>query len=416
MIFSKIERLIAKRYLKTKRKESFITIVSWLSLIGITLGVAILIIVMSVMNGFKKDLINNIVGIDGHLTISRYQGGYLDNYQSYIKAIIHNKEVTHVGASITSQALISGKEYSSGGMVKALTLQDILQRKIKISNTNSSWLHKFDQGDKMVLVGKGMAQSLGVNTGDTLKLVFPKFASTAFGSMPRYITLTIAGIFNTGMFEYDSNMVIIPLSLSQLLFNTNGVQNIEIFVRNPENIDNIRNDINATIFGNLLLTTWQENNYTIISALNTERNVMFIILFLIIMVATFNIMSGLIMLVRSKTKEIAILMAMGFNNSNIQKVFFIIGLRTGLTGTIIGTILGVLFSLNIERIRELVQHILHINVFNENVYFLSKLPADVNVVEVVVVASSALLLSILASIYPAKRATKITVAKALHYE
>lgn len=415
-MFSKIEWIIANRYLKTKRKESFITIISWLSLVGITLGVAVLIIVMSVMNGFKRDLIKSIVGIDGHLSVSSFQGEYLDNYNSLINIITKNSEVKSVGASINTQGLITTKYYSSGVMVKGLSLEDIYNRSIEINSKSKNAMQEFQDSNKVVIMGYSLARSMGVSVGDEVKVVFPEFMSTAFGSMPRYLTLKLIATFKTGMFQYDSNMIIMPLGIVKQVFTSKGVQQLEIFINNPDNADIIKETIEKQIGRRLFVNTWKDNNLTLITALDTERNVMFIILFLIIMVATFNIMSGLIMLVRSKTKEIAILKTMGFNNKNVQNVFLLIGLRTGIIGTISGTLAGVLFSLNIERIREFIQSIFHINLFNENVYFLSRLPAEVSFLEVGIIALSSILLSITASIYPARKASKVIVAKALHYE
>lgn len=415
-MFTKTEFIIARRYLKTKRKESFITIISWLSLIGITLGVAVLIIVMSVMNGFKRDLIQSIVGIDGHLSVSSFQGRYLDNYNSSINIIKKNKEVKSVGASINTQGLITTKYYSSGVIVKGLTLEDIYSRNIDINSKYQNSIQDFKDNKKVVIMGYSLARSMGVSNGEEVKIVFPEFMATAFGSVPRYITLKVIATFKTGMFQYDNNMVIIPLDIVKQIFNSKGVQQLEVFINNPEKVDVVKDKLEQQISSSLFVNTWKENNITLITALDTERNVMFIILFLIIMVATFNIMSGLIMLVRSKTKEIAILKTMGFNNKNVQNVFLIIGLRTGIIGTIVGTVVGVLFSLNIESIKEFIENILHVNLFNENVYFLSKLPAEVSFTEVGIIVLFSILLSIIASIYPARKASKVIVAKALHYE
>ncbi|MGV3278190.1 lipoprotein-releasing ABC transporter permease subunit [Rickettsiales bacterium LUAb2] len=416
MFFSKLEWFIAVRYLKTKRKESFIKIISWFSLIGITLGVAVLIIVMSVMNGFRKDLVASIVGIEGHLSVQNVNGSFLNGYPYLIKEIKDVKEVTNVAPSITTQALLSSKDYSTGVMVKGITLADILARKVKLEQEIPNANNRFSNGEKVIFVGKLLAQSLGLNVGDEVRAVFPQMTSTITGFIPKYVTFKVAGLFNTGMYQYDSNMIFIPLPIAQILYSTKGTQYIEVFTKNPENVDSIRDDIHQKIGDDLYITTWKENNFSLINALNTERNVMFIILVLIIMIAAFNIMSSLIMLVRSKTKEIAILKTVGFSAGSIQKIFLIIGLRTGIMGTFMGVILGVTFSLNIERIRTMLQDILHVNLFNENVYFLSHIPAEVSFVQIFTITLISILLSIVASIYPSKKAAKIITAEALRYE
>lgn len=415
-MFSKVEWLIAKRYLKTRRKESFITMISWLSLIGITIGVAVLIIVISVMNGFKRDLIKSIVGIEGHITVAPATTRFISDYRLIANTIARYEGVSSVGATINTQALISSDGYNAGAMVKGLSLEDIRSRKIELQGLTKASAGQYRSGAKEVLVGKGLAENLGLAVGSSVKLVFPEFSTTVAGSVPKYITAKVAGFFKTGMFQYDNNMVVISLRLAQKIFNTQGVQNLEVFIDDPEHAAELRGELGFKLPVNLYLHTWQENNMTFIGALNTERNVMFIILVLIILVATFNIMSGLVMLVRSKTKEIAVLKTLGLSSLNIQKIFLIIGLRTGIIGTAGGCLLGVVISLNLEPLRQLIQTIFHVSLFDQDVYFLAKLPSEVNLTEVVLIAGISLLLSVLVSIYPARRAAKITIARALYYE
>lgn len=416
MFFTVAERLIAKRYIKTKRKESFITLIYWLSMLGIVIGVAVLIIVTSVMNGFKRDLIKSIVGVEGHISIKHYGGGYIDDYGPILAKLGHVKGVKGAGASISTQALLNSSNVSTGVMVKALTITDIKARHITLSNYTKNSLESFSRGEKVALIGKGLANNLGLDSSSILKLVFPKFTPTLGGSVPSYINVRVVGFFKTGMFQYDNNMVLIPLSLGQKVFSTKGTQEIELFLNNPAEAPEIQGKLGYDLPFNLYSSTWEENNVSLIGALNTERNVMFLILALIVVVATFNIMSGLVMLVRSKTKEIAILKTLGLSSKNVQNIFLLIGLRTGIIGTLVGAIIGVVVSLNLDHIKSFIEHIFHVSLFNADVYFLSKLPTEVNFAEVALIAGMSLLLSILVSIYPAKKAGKIIIAKALHYE
>lgn len=415
----KLEWLIATRYLKSKRKESFVAFISWFSLIGIMLGVAVLIIVMSVMNGFRKEMVKNIIGADGHVFIYS-NTEQLPEYNKVIAKIKENPNVLMAAPVIKAQVLVTNGNYSAGTEIYGLTLDDLKIRHVFYDNLKNNMetgaLTSFANNEKIAFLGRAMARNLQVKVGGTLTLISPTGYVTALGSMPSLITLKVGGIIDTGMYQYDVSTLVMPFGLAQTFFHyDNTAQRIDVFLKDPYNLKNITQELSPAM-QNGYLETWEGNNKYLINALEVERNVMFLILSLVILIAVFNIVSALTMLVRSKTKEIAILRTLGLTKKAILTIFLLIGLRIGLVGTILGTILGVVFSLNIETIRRGLEYLLGINLFSEEIYFLSKLPADVHSLQIVLIIGLTLFFALISAIYPAWRAYKVKPAEGIKYE
>ena len=408
---------ISKKYLKSKRKESFISFISWFALIGITLGVAVLIIVMSVMNGFRKEIISNLIGANGHLFVVE-RGNTVSNYQGIIKSIEGIKEITNIAPAIAGQAIISAQANSQGISVEGLTFKDLSSREVLYKSLADQNLDEYKKGHQVAVVGRVIARNLNIEVGDSITLISANGYTTILGSIPKFAGFKVVGILDTGMYQYDGSMVIIPFNTAQDFFNykSSDTQKIDIFIKNPQDTQSVANKIYQTNPNINHLQGWQESNRYLINALEVERNVMFLILSLVILIATFNIVSGLIMLVRSKTREVAILRTIGLSKKSISMVFLFIGIRIGVMGTIFGTLIGVLFSLNIERIRGVLESLMGVNLFAEEIYFLSKLPADVQSFQVILVISIALLFSCISALYPAFRASRIKPVEGLKYD
>lgn len=408
---------ISKKYLKSKRKESFISFISWFSLIGIALGVAVLIIVMSVMNGFRKEIISNLIGANGHLFVVE-RGDTVKNYKGIIKSLKDVKEITNIAPTVSGQAIISAQNSSQGISVDGLTFNDLRKREILYKSLSSQNLKEYEKGSQVAVVGRVIARSLNIELGDNITLISANGYTTIMGSIPKFAGFKVVAILDTGMYQYDSSMVIIPFNIAQDFFNykSTDTQKIDIFIKNPQDTQSVANEIYKANPNINYIQGWQESNRYLMNALEVERNVMFLILSLVILIATFNIVSGLIMLVRSKTREIAILRTIGLSKKSISMVFLFIGIRIGVIGTICGTLIGVLFSLNIERIRGVLESMIGVNLFAEEIYFLSKLPADVQSFQVVLVVSIALFFSCLSALYPAFRASIIKPVEGLKYD
>ena len=415
-MFNQLEFLIAFRYLRSKRSEGFISVIAGFSLLGIILGVATLIIVMSVMNGFRAELIGRILGLNGHLGVYESSGN-LSDFDNYAVSIAEIPDVVTVTPQIEGQGLLVKNNISTGVVVRGLRWTDLSARKqlwnsLKVKDTKS-----FNENG--ILLGNRLAKRLGIKLGDELVLITTEMQITAFGSVPRQQRFRVIDIFDVGMFEYDNSFVFIDLNKAQSLFGhaeNNSISNLEVYIKNSIAVEKVKKRISEIISPGLLITDWQERNATFINALKVERNVMFLILTLIIMVAAFNIISSMIMFVRSKTIDIAVLSAIGANSSNIMKIFFITGASIGFIGTILGTFLGLLVCINIDGIRQFLENFTNNELFSAEIYFLTKLPALVDPSEVFQIILMALLLSFIASIYPAWRATKILPAEALRYE
>lgn len=413
-VFGAFERMVAFRYLRARRKEGFISVIAGFSLAGIGLGVATLIVVMAVMNGFRQELLSRILGINGHLGVYG-AGPVLTDFDPLADAIRKLPGVTRVIPTVEGQVMASAGGGAAGAIVRGVRPDDLLAREIITKELVGS-AQDFRDGDS-VLIGHRLAEKLGLGVGDTITLISPKGNATAFGTVPRLRGYRIAGTFKVGMFEYDSSFIFMPLDAAQTYFKLpDAVTQIEVFTTNPDLVPALRTDIYRTAGGGVRLYDWQQANSSFFNAIQVERNVMFLILTLIILVAAFNIISSLIMLVKDKGRDIAILRTMGATRGMILRIFFLAGASVGVLGTICGTVLGVLFATNIEGIRQFIQSIIGKDLFSAEIYFLTQLPARVDPSEVVTVVLMALGLSFAATIYPAWRAARLDPVEALRYE
>ena len=410
-----VEQMLAYRYVRSRRAEGFISVIAWFSLLGITLGVATLIIVMSVMNGFRAELINRILGLNGHLGVYSQQGNIAD-YNKVSLAISELPGVMAATPQIEGQVMASTPRRSYGAVVRGVAWSDLAARQPLWNSLDEEALNAFRQGQG-VLIGKTMAFRLGLKIGDNITLLSAKGRATAVGTIPVRRTFRIGGIFNVGMHEYDTNFVFMPLSLAQKFLQYNdAVSGIEVYAKDPLKIANLRRLVTARLGNDYRIFDWQQRNATFINALQVERNVMFLILTLIIIVAAFNIVSSMIMLVRSKNADIAVLRSMGASPGMILRIFMMTGASIGVVGTAAGTVLGVVFCLNIDTIKGWIERLANVELFSPEIYYLAKLPAQINPAEVFSVILMALVLSFLASLYPALKASSVAPAEVLRYE
>ena len=415
-MFSAFEWMMAMRYLRARRQEGFISVIAWFSLVGIALGVATLIIVMSVMNGFRQELLERILGINGHLSVYGPVVGQMTDYQPTIDKIESMNGVISVNALIEGQVMASAKGVAKGAIVRGIRAEDLEKRKIVADNIQQGALSNF-KGEDVVLIGTRLAQNMGVRVGDSITLISPKGNVTAFGTVPRMRAFKIVGTFEIGMYEYDSGFVFMPLEAAQIYFRMpEAVSNLEVFVDNPQKADDIGMQVSRALGGQGSVHDWQRANASFFNAIQVERNVMFLILTLIILVAAFNIISSLIMLVKDKGRDIAILRTMGATRGMIMRIFLIAGASVGVIGTLMGFGLGLSFAANIETIRQWIEGLTGNDLFAAEIYFLSKLPAVVDPTEVTAIVLMGLGLSFLATIYPSWRAARIDPAEALRYE
>ncbi|WP_282608204.1 lipoprotein-releasing ABC transporter permease subunit [Pelagibius sp. Alg239-R121] len=415
MIFDAFERLVAMRYLRTRRKEGFISVIAWISLIGIALGVATLIIVMAVMNGFREELLGRILGVNGHLTLygtSRPITDYAD-VSERVRALtgIHS-----VNPQVQGEVMVTARSVATGGLVRGMIGDDLRSRSLIADNIVSGSIEKFG-GDDGVAIGRRLANKLGLRVGDRVNLVSPNGNTTVMGTVPRMKAYRIDALFEVGMFEYDSSFIYMPIPAAQLFFRLPEQANaIEVFLDDPDQMKTVLPEIMAAAGEGLQSRDWQRANSTFFNAIQVERNVMFFILSLIILVAAFNILSGQFMLVKDKGRDIAILRTMGATQGQIMRIFFLSGASIGVVGTIAGFILGVAFSSNIDTIKQWLENLSGARLFQAEIYFLSKLPAIVDPVEVVQVLGIAIVLSFLAPLFPAWRAARLDPVEALRYE
>ena len=404
------------RYLRARRQEGFISVIAWFSLVGIALGVATLIIVMSVMNGFRQELLERILGINGHLSVYGPVAGQMTDYEPMIGKIEAVDGVISVNALIEGQVMASAKGVAKGAIVRGIRGEDLAKRDIVAENIQQGSLENF-KGDDVVIIGQRLAHSMGVAVGDDITLISPKGNVTAFGTVPRMRAFKIVGTFEIGMYEYDSGFVFMPLEAAQIYFKMpDAVSNLEVFVNSPDNAQDIGFAITRALKGQATVHDWQRANSSFFNAIQVERNVMFLILTLIILVAAFNIISSLIMLVKDKGRDIAILRTMGATRGTIMRIFLIAGASVGVIGTTLGFGLGLAFAANIETIRHWIEGLTGNDLFAAEIYFLSQLPAVVDPTEVIAVVLMGLGLSFLATIYPSWRAARIDPAEALRYE
>jgi lipoprotein-releasing system permease protein len=399
----------AFRYFKSKKKEGFISIISFFSLIGIMLGVATLIIVLAVMNGFRAELLDKILGINGHVTIQSFDSG-IDNYDELRMELEKIPNIRSVIPTIYSQVMVSSDDQTSGAIIKAISYDD-LENVPKINDNLNLDAYRSEDG---ILIGSGMALNMGLSINDMLTLISPKGSQTPFGTTPRIKSYPISGIFNIGMSEYDSNFVYMPLEEAQKYFNRKGsVNSIEIFLEDPEVIKNVIIETRSIVGNGYYVSSWKEQNKTFFTALEVERDLMFIIVSLIVLVAGLNIISSLIMLVKDKNSDIAILRTIGASRNSIIRIFFITGSFIGVIGTTLGVIIGIVFCKNIDSIRLLISKLTGTDLFSPEMYYLAKLPAQIDNGELLSVIIMALSFSILASIYPSWKASKIDPVKVL---
>ncbi|HEX6980525.1 MAG TPA: lipoprotein-releasing ABC transporter permease subunit [Alphaproteobacteria bacterium] len=415
MAFGAFERMMAFRYLRARRQEGFISVIAGFSLLGIALGVATLIIVMAVMNGFRAELLGRILGLNGHMTVYG-QGGPLTDYVDVTDRMRGLPQVVAAAPIIEGQVLATANGVAGGALVRGMRPEDLRNRTLVASHIVGGDLARFE-GEDVAVIGSRMAQRFGLRIGDSITLISPQGTTTAFGTVPRMRAYRVVAIFEVGMFEYDNTFVYLPLQAAQLFFRLgDGVSGIELMVQDPDRLRDMRRTVAEALGPGFRIFDWQQANSSFFNALQVERNVMFLILTLIILVAAFNIVSSLIMLVKDKSKDIAILRTMGATRGAVMRVFFLAGASVGVTGTIAGFVLGILFTANIETIRQWLQALTGTPLFSPEIYFLSRLPAKVDPMEVVSVVVMALALSFLATIYPSWRAARLDPVEALRYE
>ncbi len=414
-MFSKFERMVAMRYLRPRRKEGFVSLIAGFSLLGIALGVATLIVVMSVMNGFREELMSRILGLNGHLGVFSVEQTLtdFDPLAARLRAVPGIVSVTPV---IERQVMVSSRRTALGAMVRGLRPGDFRARDILANNIVAGNLERFDSGEGLVLGGK-LAQKLGVKPGGSVTLISPKSTATAFGSVPRMRAYRIAATVEVGMYEYDSSFIFMPIGAAQIFFRLpEAVTAIELMAEDPDDMDQVRSLVEAAVGGKYRLHNWQQANSSFFNAIQVERNVMFLILTLIILVAAFNIISSMIMLVKDKGQDIAILRTMGTTRGTVMRIFFLSGASIGVAGTLAGFALGLGFSLNIESIRRWLEGLTGTDLFAAEIYFLSKLPAVVDPLEVTLIVIMALALTLIATLYPSWRAARLDPVEALRYE
>lgn len=413
-MFSPYERMVARRYLGSKKAEGFVSVIAAFSFLGIMLGVATLIIVMSVMNGFREELFSRILGLNGHMNVYSLQGPLYDyDYlRSRIAPLEGIKDVTPI---IESQSLITSNGVSNGVLIRGIDWKDFVNRPILRNSVIAGDINNFT--GNTVAIGSVLAEKMKLRPGDKIVLTSPQVKSTPFGSMPRQRAYTIAIIFDVGMSEYNGGFVFMPLEEAQLFFQIPGaVTSLEIFLKNPDSLDRARKAVTVAIEGQAGVYDWRDMNKSFFNALQVERNVMFLILTLIIIVAAFNIISSMIMLVKDKSHDIAIMRTMGATQTNILKIFMLTGASIGISGTLVGAIVGILFALNIESIRRFIESMTGWTIWDAEIRFLSEIPAIIEWHEVLVVIVMALFLSILATLYPSWRASRLDPVEALRYE
>jgi len=416
-MFGPFERAIAGRYLRARRGERFVSVIAGFSLVGIALGVATLIIVMAVMSGFKSDLLSRILGLNGHLGVYADTTAGIPNFDDVTKIIRGLPGVVSAVPIIEGQVLVTGRGQSAGGLVRGIRQEDLRQLPAVAKNIREGSLDDF-HGDDAIAVGITLAQRFGLEVGSKITLLSPDGAVTAFGTVPRVKAYKVAAIFQAGMNEYDSTFTFLPLEAAQIFFQKpNAATQIEVMVADPEHVSVVNAEIRDALAGQpLRVIDWTQSNDSFFAAVTVEQNVMFLILTLIILVAAFNVVSSLIMMVKDKTRDIAVLRTLGAGRGAIMRIFLMCGASVGITGTLVGTGLGVIFCLNIERIRLALQSATGTKLFDPEVYYLEHLPAKLEWPNVIQVVIMALVLSLLATLYPSWRAARTDPVEALRNE
>jgi lipoprotein-releasing system permease protein len=414
-MFNAFERMMALRYLRARRKEGFVSVIAGFSLLGIGLGVATLIIVMAVMNGFRQELIGRILGLNGHMSVHAF-GAPITDYQPLIGPIQNVDGVLLVAPVVEGQVMASANGVSSGAVVRGMRAEDLARRTTIADGVVEGFLNNLT-GPDTVMIGQRMAQRFGLGVGSEISLISPKGNVTAFGTVPRVRSFKVAAVFNVGMYEYDSSFIYMPLEAAETYFTMNGgVSHLEIMVDKPDALTGVLRKVEKAVGPRYYANDWTQSNSSFFNALQVERNVMFLILTMIILVAAFNIISGLIMLVKDKGRDIAILRTMGASRGSVMRIFFLAGASVGVFGTVFGVALGLAFAENIEAIRQFLQSLTGTELFSAEIYFLSTMPAEVDYQEVVSVVGMAIGLSLAATLYPSWRAARLDPVEALRYE
>ena len=411
-MISKIERIIAFRYLKPKKKEGFLKIISIFSFTGIALGVAILIIVMSVMNGFRTELIDKILGFNPHIIVKPFEKKITQDELNNLDNI--SEKISSTALTFNGQGILINKENTIGVIVRSYVDDDIEKIDLIKNGIIDGSLDSFEKNK--IIIGKELAISLNLVVGDDIALMSTSNLQTPFGNLPLQERFTISSVFSTGLAEFDQNVIFLPFKNANSLFELDDKDiNLEIFLNKPDSADFIKEKIQK-IFTNHYVYSWTDLNRSFFGALKVERNVMFIILTLIIIVAAFNIISGLTILVKNKTKEIAILRTLGVSKKSVTKIFFLIGFTIGSLATLTGVTFGILFSYYIEEIRILITTIFNIKLFPEEIYFLNQMPSEINIGYILIISFFSLIITFLATIFPSLSAAKLDPIKALKYE
>ncbi len=416
--FNAFERMVAFRYLRARKGERFVSVIAIFSLVGIALGVATLIIVMSVMNGFRQELLGRILGLNGHMGVYTTTGEPLRDFDDVTAKVRALPGVVQAAPIVEGQILMTSESGgASGGLARGIRPADLRARALIAGNIRAGNLAQFE-GDDAIVIGTGLAFKMRVGVGDRITLVSPQGRATVVGTVPRVRAYRVVAIFNVGMNEYDSSFVFLPLDAAQVYFRTpEAATQVEVFVQDPTRVRGVNLEIRRALAGRpVRILDWQDANSSFFNAVQVERNVMFLILTLIIIVAAFNIISSLIMLVKDKGRDIAVLRTMGATSGNVLRIFLLCGASVGILGTGIGFGLGMLFCWNIEGIRQLLQSLTGTQLFSPEVYFLSRLPAVVDPNEVTQVVLMGLGLSLLATIYPSWRAVRMDPVEALRNE
>ena len=409
-MISQLEKEVTLRYLKTRKKDGFLNVISIFSFIGIALGVAVLIIVMSVMNGFRSELVEKIVGFNAHVVITPYEKKIDEN-------LFKNKELNNLSKvfaySNSGEGVLINKDYTKGLLLRGYLPDDFKKLSI-VKNDNFFGNKKLNPSH--ISIGKELSFNYDIKVGDKILIMSPTGVETIVGNLPKQKTYIVDSIYDSEIADFDLNVAFINLDDLESFFDLeSSKRNLEIYLKNPNNIELAKEKIQM-IFQNYYVSTWSDLNKSLFSALKVERNVMFIILSLIIIVAAFNIISGLTILVKNKTKEIAILKSIGVLNKSISKIFFMVGFLIGSLATLFGIVLGILFSIYVENIREFLSNVFNISLFPEEIYFLSKMPSEINTNSIILIATCSILITAVVSIFPALKASRMNTVKALKYE
>ncbi|MEQ1717298.1 MAG: lipoprotein-releasing ABC transporter permease subunit [Hyphomicrobium sp.] len=413
--FAPFEWMLAGRYLRARRKEGFISVIAGFSFLGIMLGVATLIIVMAVMNGFRKDLFSKIMGLNGHVIITRV-GAPFEDYADIAAKVMTVPGVKSALPLIEGQVMVSSAIQALGGLVRGLEEKSLMSLPLIADNIKLGTLAGFD-GQTGIAMGSRLANQLRVSIGDTVTLISPRGAATPFGTAPRSKPYVISAIFELGMSEYDRMMIFMPLAEAQKYFSKGAeVDVLEVVVEHPERVGDYTEALKAAMGPDMGMSDWRQRNESFFSVLEVERTAMFIILSLILLVAALNIISGMMMLVKDKGRDIAILRTMGASKGSVMRIFLITGASIGIVGTIAGLILGVVFCWNIDAIKQFVSFVTGATIFDPSIYYLTRLPAEIDVKETAGIVIMALALSVLATLYPSWKASKLDPVEALRYE